>query len=104
MHDTPQHNGVAESLNRRIMERVQAFLAQSGLPNFLWAEAAQFIVWLKNRTPTKVLGNVMPYEKVTGLKPNLMGIPEWGQCMWVRRGKGNKLDMWAMKVYWVWVR
>ena len=100
-HDTPQHNGVAESLNRRIMERVRAFLAQSGLPNFLWAEAAQFVVWLKNRTPTKVLGNVTPYEKVTGLKPNLAGIPEWGQRVWVRRGKGNKLDMRALKAHWV---
>ena len=100
-HDTPQHNGIAESLNRRIMERVRAFLAQSGLPKFLWAEAAHFVVWLKNRTPTKVLGNVTPYEKVTGLKPNLAGIPEWGQRVWVHRGSGGKLDMRALKAHWV---
>jgi transposase InsO family protein len=51
-HDTPQHNGVAESLNRRLVERIRAFLIQSGLPKMLWAEAAQFVIWLKNRTPT----------------------------------------------------
>ena len=61
--DTPQHNGIVELLNRCIMEHVRAFLAQSGLPKFLWAEAAHFVVWLKNCTPTKVLGNVMPYKK-----------------------------------------
>jgi transposase InsO family protein len=61
-HDTPQHNGVAESLNRRLVERVRAYLIQTGLPKFLWAEAAQFMIWMKNRTPTRVLGNVTPYE------------------------------------------
>jgi hypothetical protein len=38
-HDTPQHNGVAESLNRRLLERVRAILHQADLPKNLWAEA-----------------------------------------------------------------
>jgi hypothetical protein len=46
--DTPQHNGVAESLNRRLMERTRAILHQAGLPKSLWAEAIHFAVWLKN--------------------------------------------------------
>jgi len=49
-HDMPQHNGVAESLNRCLMERVRAFLIQAALLKALWAEAAHFIIWLKNRT------------------------------------------------------
>src|SRR5712691_7862547 len=49
-HNTPQHNGVAESLNRRLVERIRALLIQSGLPKSLWAEAARFVVWLRNRT------------------------------------------------------
>jgi hypothetical protein len=51
-HDTPQHNGVAESLNCWLVKCIHAFLIQSGLPKMLWAEAAQFVIWLKNRTPT----------------------------------------------------
>ena len=54
--DTPQHNGIAEALNRRILERVRAMLHQSGLPKSLWAEAVQHAVWIKNRTFTKGVG------------------------------------------------
>ena len=55
VHDTPQHNGVAERLNWTILEHVRALLHASGLPKFLWGEAARHVIWLKNRTPTKVL-------------------------------------------------
>ena len=52
MHNTPQHNGVVESLNHHLMERVHAFLIQAALPKSLWAEVAHFIIWLKNHTTT----------------------------------------------------
>jgi len=48
MHDTLQHNRVAESLNCHLMERVHAFLIQASLPKLLWVEAAHFVIWLKN--------------------------------------------------------
>jgi hypothetical protein len=63
-HDTPQHNGVAESLNRWLAERVRAILHHSGLPKHLWGEAISHITWLKNCTSTWALGNVTPYERV----------------------------------------
>ena len=88
-HDTPQHNGIAESLNRRLMERVWAFLIQSGLPQALWAEAANHAIWVKNRSLTKVLGNVTPLERLTGQKPNLAGVLEWGQQVWVHTDSGT---------------
>ncbi len=100
-HDTPQHNGVAESLNRRLVERIRALLIQSGLPKSLWAEAARFVAWLRNRTTTKVLGNTTPYERLTGQKPNLAGVPEWGQRVWVHSDSGTKLDGRASEARWV---
>jgi hypothetical protein len=76
--DTPQHNGIAESLNRRLMERMRAILHQAGLPKNLLAEAILFAVWLKNHTSTKALGNITPsYEKLYKEKPNLGTVPEW---------------------------
>jgi hypothetical protein len=46
VHDTQSENGVAERFNRVILERVRAMLHASGLPHFLWAEAARHAVWL----------------------------------------------------------
>jgi len=40
VHDTHQESGVAERRNRTIVERVRTLLHASGLPKFLWAEAA----------------------------------------------------------------
>ena len=100
-HDTPQHNGIAESLNRRLVERVRALLHHSGLPRTLWGEALHFAVWLKNRTSTRVLGTVTPFERVNGYKPNLGGVPEWGQRVWVHNDKGSKLDARGTIARWV---
>jgi len=101
MHDTPQHNGVAESLNRHIMECVHACLIQSGLPKSLWVEAVNFVIWVKNRTTTKVLSDVTPHKKLTGQKPNLAGVPEWGQQVWVHCGDSSKLEAHTWPVRWV---
>ena len=100
-HDTPQHNGVAESLNRRLLERVRAMLHHAQLSKNLWGEAIMFAVWLKNRTSTRALGNVTPFERLYGSKPDLGGVPEWGQRVWVHNDKGSKLDARALEARWV---
>jgi len=61
VHDTPVHNGVAEHCNRMIVEQVQALLHASGLPKFLWGEAACHVVWLMNRTSTKAVDGKTPF-------------------------------------------
>ena len=35
----PSQNGVAERLNRTLIERARAMIINSGLPKFLWEEA-----------------------------------------------------------------
>src|ERR1700678_3783063 len=47
VHDTPEHNGVAERLNRTLLEKVRAMLHSSGLLKFLWGEAINHAVYLK---------------------------------------------------------
>ena len=96
--DTPQHNGIAESLNCRLLECVCAMLHQSCLPKNLWAEAVQHAFWIKNRTSTKVLGNIMPYERFYWEKPNLSDLHEWGQDIWIHDPTGSKLDARAKQV------
>ena len=100
-HDTPQHNGVAESLNRRVIERVRAVLHYAQLPNSLWGEALHFIVWVKNRVITRALGKMTPHEQLHGTKPDLSNVPEWGQRVWVHQGSASKLDGRAAEARWV---
>ena len=92
VHDTPEHNGVAERLNRTLLEKVRAMLHSSGLPKFLWGEAVNHAVYLKNRTGTKALDGKTPYEVFYGVKPNLKGLPEFGTRVWVHNPDGTKLD------------
>jgi transposase InsO family protein len=92
IHDTPEYNGVAERLNRTILERVRAILHASELPKFLWAEAVKHAVYLKNRTSTRALTSMTPFQAMFGAKPDLSNLPEWGVKVWVHDPTGSKLD------------
>jgi transposase InsO family protein len=50
VHDMPQLNGVAECLNRTLVEKVRALLHMAGLPQSMWGEALRHSTWLKNCT------------------------------------------------------
>lgn len=101
VHDTPEHNGVAERLNRTLAEKMRAMLHDSGLPKSLWGEAAHHAVWLKNRTSTRALGGMTPYEKLTGTKPDLSGLRAFGDRVWVHDTSQSKLDGRARVGRWV---
>jgi len=91
VHDTHQESGVAEQRNCTIGERMRVLLHASGLPKNMWAEAAHHAVWLLNRTTTKAVEGMTPYEVAFGTKPNLKGLREFGEKVYVRVEKGNKL-------------
>src|ERR1700742_8238 len=48
---TPQLNGMAERLNRTLIERVRCLLISSGLNNSFWKEAMDYSVYIYNHTP-----------------------------------------------------
>ena len=101
VHDTPEQNGVAEVLNRIGLERTRAILHASGLPKYMWGEALRHVIWLKNRTSTVAVASKTPFEAVTGKKPNLAKLPEWGCVAWVHTKKNSKLDGRATEGRWV---
>jgi len=101
VHDTHQEAGVSERRNRTIAERIRALLHASGLPKYLWGEAARHVVWLLNRTTTKAVNGITPYEAAFGKKPNLKNVREWGEKVWVRIEKGNKLGGRVRKGHWL---
>ena len=78
VHDTPEHNGVAERLNRTLIEHVWAMHYAVDLPKSLWSESVQHLVWLKNHTMTYQLKGKMLFEMLFDKKPNLSDLSKWG--------------------------
>ena len=92
VHDTPEHNGIAERGNRTNLEIGRAMLHDSNLPKFLWAEAVSHAVYLRNRTWTRAIGYSTPYELLNGQKPDIGGLQPWGCRVRVHDTGGTKLD------------
>ena len=59
---TPQQNGVAERMNRTLVEAVRSMLSNANLPKKFGAEALSTAVYLRNRSPTKAFQGKTPYE------------------------------------------
>ena len=59
---SPPQNGIAERMNRTIVELARAMLNAHHLPQFLWEYAVAHAVYLRNRAYTKPLGSKTPYS------------------------------------------
>jgi hypothetical protein len=90
---SPSQHGVAERFNRTLLEIARAMLIEKQLPAFLWPEAVAHAVYIRNRSPTKALEGMTPYEAWTGIKPDVSHFREFGCDVWVlnQGEKGSKL-------------
>jgi hypothetical protein len=100
-HDTPQHNDIAERLNRTLAECVCAVMHVSGLPKNLWGEGIKHVVYVKNRSIMRSLEGKTPYEMLMGKKPHLGDLPICSTKVWVHDPTGPKLDMCARVGRWI---
>ncbi|XP_022893834.1 uncharacterized protein LOC111408291 [Olea europaea var. sylvestris] len=57
---TPQQNGMAERMNRTVLNKVRCMLLSSGLPKIFWGEAVKTAAYLINRSPTSALNFAVP--------------------------------------------
>jgi hypothetical protein len=80
---TPQQNGLAERVNRTILDNVRATLYHAKLPLYLWAEAVAAVVYCRNRSPTSSLKGVTPFEKFFTVKPNVEHLRVFGCAAYV---------------------
>ncbi|GJT22340.1 uncharacterized mitochondrial protein-like protein [Tanacetum coccineum] len=67
----PQQNGIVERRNHTLLEMIRGIMKARGVPNYFWGEAVRHVTYIINRTPTRALVGVTPYEKFYGEKPNL---------------------------------
>ncbi|GKA06043.1 ribonuclease H-like domain-containing protein [Tanacetum coccineum] len=75
---TPQQNGVAERMNRTLIEAARTMLADSLLPTTFWAEAVNTACYTFNRVRVTKPQNKTPYELLFGHKPILSYIRPFG--------------------------
>lgn len=68
---SPQQNGIAERMNRTIMEKARSMLHYKCVPICWWAEAVSTAVYLINRSPNTVHPNNTPYELGFKMKPRM---------------------------------
>ena len=66
VRDTPQQNGVAERMNRTLLEKVRCMLSNAGLGKQFWAEAVMYASHLINRLPSAALNAKTPLEVWSG--------------------------------------
>lgn len=88
---SPQQNGVVERMNRTIVEKSRCLLFEAGLEKFLWAEAVNTSVYLRNRQVVSGTNFKTPYEIWMGHKPDISHIRVFGSMAMVHMPKEKRL-------------
>jgi transposase InsO family protein len=89
---TPEQNGVAERLNRSLMDIARTMLQDSGLPSKFWAEAANTACYLRNRTPIGPNG-ITPEEAYSGKRPYIGHLRAFGCTAYTYITKERRLKL-----------
>ncbi|GKB03600.1 retrotransposon protein, putative, ty1-copia subclass [Tanacetum coccineum] len=88
---TSQQNGIAERMNRTLMDKVHCLLIQSGLPKTFWAEATCTTSYLINRSPSRAIDKKTPMEMWSG-HPSDYGMLRISGCVAYPHDKQGKLE------------
>ncbi|KAH9687883.1 Integrase catalytic domain-containing protein [Citrus sinensis] len=86
---TPQQNGLAEKMNRTLMERVRCMLVQTNLPKSLWAEILLTACYLVNLSPSSAIEFKTPYERWTGQLANYGDLRVFGCTAYIHVSQGK---------------
>jgi len=82
--DTPQQNGVAERLNRVLVEMARTMMRHKDVNQDLWADAIKTAVYIKNRVTSRALPiGKTPFELWTGNKLDVSHMRVFGSTCWV---------------------
>ncbi|KAL3623657.1 hypothetical protein CASFOL_032473 [Castilleja foliolosa] len=93
---TPQQNGLAERMNRTLLERVRCMLLGAGVAKQFWGEAVTTACYLINRSPSSAIKFKCPQEIWSGTKPDLKNLRVFG-CAAYAHIKQDKLQARALK-------
>lgn len=68
---TPQQNGLAERMNRTLVEKAKCFIFEAKLYKSCWAEAVNMAAYVTNRSINSTLKTLTPEEAWTGKRVNI---------------------------------
>ena len=80
---SPSQNGVAERMNRTLVELAHAMIKGQNLPEFIWEHAILHAAYIRNRAYTKHLETLTPYQGWHKRKPNISHLREFGTPVWI---------------------
>ncbi|KAF0733958.1 hypothetical protein Ae201684_009136 [Aphanomyces euteiches] len=92
---TPELNGLAERMNRTLVESARCMLEHAGLPREYWAEAITIAAHIRNRMLTHAIQDMKsPFKVVTGSKPKIEHFKVFGFEAFARvpKEKRKKFD------------
>ncbi|KAH9669014.1 hypothetical protein KPL70_021617 [Citrus sinensis] len=93
---TPQQNGLAERMNRTLVDKTRCMLINSKLPRSFWAEAVNTASYLVNRSPSSAIGFKTPEELWNGKPANYQNLRVFGCPAYLHINQG-KLEARALK-------
>lgn len=100
---SPQQNGVVERRNQTIVAAARSMLKAKGLPGYFWGEAVATAVYLLNRSPTKSVEGMTPFQAWYGKKPAVHHLRTFGCIVFVKNTAPylKKLDARSTKMIFV---
>src|SRR4030067_1462565 len=93
---TLQQNGLAERMNRTLLQRVMCMLLGAGLPKSFWGEAVTTAAYLINRCPSTDIDLKTPMEVWSGQPADYSTLKVFGSLAYAHI-KQDKLDARAVK-------
>jgi hypothetical protein len=92
---TPQQNGVAERMNRTLVECARTMMIHANLPKKYWGYAVTNAAYIRNRCISSVLDGKSAFEVVEGKEPDLENLRVFGCVCYahVPDEKRKKLDV-----------
>jgi hypothetical protein len=89
----PQQNGVAERMNRTLLNMIRSMIFFKNVKLMFWGEAVLCVVYIKNRSPSVALQNKTPYEMWHGHLPVVKHLRVFGSTCYalILEQQRNKL-------------
>ena len=75
---TPEQNGVAERMNRTLVEMARCLMIEGNLPEMLWAELIHTSAYIRNICPTNMNNDKTPIHIWSGRIPNVFHLRKIG--------------------------